>query len=172
LAEPLIHFAVPFAAFTALGVKPKSAFFLSLLALIPDLDILFHVHRSISHSMVPLLALTIPLLGLTWKNKSRRNIVFLALLAVTSHILLDLTGYTPILYPIVKDSYCINVNFHMHFGSAPNFALDLQLNSKPTIFRFIESFDAEIFTSQGLLISAVLLASSLFKALKSIEFFR
>jgi hypothetical protein len=70
LAEPLIHFTVLFAAFTALRVKPKSALLLSLLALTPDLDVLFRVHRSPSHSLIPLLALAIPLLGLTWRNRS------------------------------------------------------------------------------------------------------
>ena len=46
MAEPLIHLGVPFAVFTALGVKPKRASLLSLLALTPDPDVLFHVHRS------------------------------------------------------------------------------------------------------------------------------
>ena len=162
MAEPAIHFAVPFAAFTALDLEPELAFLFSILALTPDLDVLFHYHRSISHSLIPWVIFTMPLLVLNWKNG------VLALLALASHILLDLTGYTPILYPIVKDSYRINVNFDMHFRSSPNFKFDLKVMSRPTTFKPIKSLDAQLFTGEGLLISLMLLAPTLLSILKRI----
>jgi len=72
LVEPLLHFAVPFAVFTALGVKPKRAFLLSLFALLPDLDILINIHRFCSHSLIPLLAITIPLILIAVKFNFQR----------------------------------------------------------------------------------------------------
>ena len=167
MAEPAIHFAVPFAAFTALGLKPELAFLLSLLALTPDLDVLLHYHRSITHSLIPWIIITMPLLALNWESGSV-NVIILALLALTSHILLDLTGYTPILYPIVKDSYRINVNFNMHLGSSPNFKFNLKVMSRPTTFKPIERLDAKLFTGEGLLISLILLAPTLLSILKRI----
>ncbi|MBS7659884.1 hypothetical protein KEJ28_04275, partial [Candidatus Bathyarchaeota archaeon] len=50
--EPLLHFTIPFLSFLLVGVQPKKAFLLSLLALVPDLDALFLVHRSFTHSIV------------------------------------------------------------------------------------------------------------------------
>jgi membrane-bound metal-dependent hydrolase YbcI (DUF457 family) len=159
LAEPLMHFVVPFIVFIMLGMKFKKSFFLSLLALTPDFDVLLlNVHRSISHSLVLLFLLAVPLLGLTWKNRGRRNIVFMALLAVASHIILDLTSYTPILYPIIKDSYCIVADLVVHFSSPPNFTFILKVLSEPTVFTPIKSLDAELFTGEGLIIALVLLA--------------
>ena len=43
MVEPLLRFAVPFAAFTALGIKPRRAFLISLFTLLPDLDILINI---------------------------------------------------------------------------------------------------------------------------------
>ena len=53
--KPLIHFIVPFTALTLAGVEFRKALPISLLALLPDLDALFLVHRSLSHSLVVLL---------------------------------------------------------------------------------------------------------------------
>jgi len=83
-------------------------------------------------------------------------------------MLLDLTGYTPILYPLVKNSYRINVNFGMHFGSSPDFKFNLRVKSRPTTFKPIESLDAKLFTGEGLLISLILLAPILLSLLKRI----
>jgi len=166
LAEPLIHFAVPFAVFTAFGVKPKRALLLSLLALTPDLDVLFHVHRSLTHSLIPLLLVAAPLLALTWKRKPYRNFVVLASVAVASHLLLDLTGYTPILCPLLQDSLRIAFNCDMHYSSFPALSLNIKIQSTPTTFNPFKSLDAPLFTSEGFLVSLALLTPAFYKMLK------
>ena len=65
--EPAIHFIVPFIALTLVGVKFRRALPVSLLALLPDLDALFLVHRSLSHSLIVLLMVAVPLLALAYK---------------------------------------------------------------------------------------------------------
>lgn len=67
--EPLIHFVVPFVALMLAGVEFKKASFISLLALLPDLDALFLVHRSLSHSILVVLIVIVPFLLLTYKFK-------------------------------------------------------------------------------------------------------
>ena len=166
MAEPLIHFAVPFAVFTALGVKPKRALLLSLLALTPDLDVLFHVHRSASHSLIPLLLVVAPLLALTWRSKPYKNLVVLAFMAVASHLLLDLSGYTPILYPLLQDSFRIAFSCDMHYGSFPALSFNVLVESIPAVFIPFDSLDAPLFTSEGFLVSLALLTPALYKMLK------
>jgi len=168
LAEPLIHFAVPFAVFTAFGVKPKRALAISLLALTPDLDVLFHVHRSATHSLVALLSVAVPVLALTWKRKPYRNLLILASMAVASHILLDLSGYTPVFYPLVQDSYRVAVGCDIHYGSVPALSFNAKIHSKPTVFTPIESLDAPLFTSEGLLISLAFFAPAFHRILKGL----
>lgn len=95
--EPLIHFVVPLTLLTILGVKFRRALPLSLLALLPDLDVFFHVHRSFSHSILIFLAVFLLTLPLAWRFKSYKHAA-LALLMLISHPILDLfSGYTPVL---------------------------------------------------------------------------
>jgi len=84
-------------------------------------------------------------------------------------MLLDLNDYIPILYPLIKDSYCTNVDFGLHFSSSLNFNLNLRILSEPTTFRYIESLDAQLFTAQGLLISLILLTPTLLSILIGIS---
>jgi hypothetical protein len=58
---------------------------------------------------------------------------------------------------MAEESYRVKGDFNMHLFSTPNF-LKTELLSKPTVFKPIESLDAQLFTSQGRLISIVLLA--------------
>jgi hypothetical protein len=77
--EPLIHFIVPFIVLTLVGVDVKKAFPISLLALLPDFDAFFLVHRSLSHSIMVVLAVAVPIALLTYKLKPRLlNYVILA----------------------------------------------------------------------------------------------
>ncbi|MEM4474506.1 MAG: metal-dependent hydrolase [Candidatus Bathyarchaeia archaeon] len=105
MPEPALHFSVIFAlSASRLGIK--KTLILSAIALLPDLDALFHVHRSMSHSLI--------ILGLSWLliltiiyTVKREYIGFriLCFLALLSHPIMDLfQNYTPILYPILDRS--------------------------------------------------------------------
>ena len=52
LVEPLLHFVVPFVSLRAVGFDLRKAAFASLIALTPDLDVLFNSHRSPTHSLI------------------------------------------------------------------------------------------------------------------------
>jgi membrane-bound metal-dependent hydrolase YbcI (DUF457 family) len=68
LVEPLTHFVVPFAALMLAGVEFQKASIISLLALLPDLDVLFLVHRSLSHSVLIMTIVLVPFLLLTYSS--------------------------------------------------------------------------------------------------------
>lgn len=58
----------------------RKALFASLVSPTPDLDVLFSVHRSESHSLILLTIVVVPLLILTRKHKALRTYVLLGTL--------------------------------------------------------------------------------------------
>jgi len=163
--EPLFHFVVPLTALLLFGLKFKEALPISLLALLPDLDALFLVHRSLSHSIVIMLTMIAPFLMLTYKFKPElKNYSFLAFMAVASHSVLDaFSGYTPILWPLYSHSVWIQVGLGAHIGSSPSLTSSAQLLTKPITFEQFQSLDAPLFTGEGLILSIVLLSPILLK---------
>jgi len=160
---------VPFAALLLMDVKAKRALPISLVALLPDLDALFLVHRSISHSILVVLIVIAPFLLLTHKLKPRpRSYALLALMAAASHLVLDLfAGYTPILWPLYGYSVWIKTELVVHFGSSPSFVPSARLLMKPTTFQQFQSLDAPLITGEGFIILAVLLMPVLLKAFRA-----
>ena len=105
MVEPLLHFAIPFVSLRAFGLGFRKVLFVSLIALTPDLDVLFQVHRSQSHSFVVLALVVLPLLMLTWNRKSLRSLVLLGAFGLFAHLVLDLfQTFTPALWPILSES--------------------------------------------------------------------
>jgi hypothetical protein len=166
----LLHFAVPLAAFTALGIKPKRAFLLSLFTLLPDLDILINVHRFCSHSLILLLAIVIPLILIAVKF-NRQKPLSLILFAYASHLFLDLfTGYTPILWPLYSQDLWITFNLFAHLSSTPTYTLQATLQTQPTTFTRFASLDTPLFTNIGIAISILLIVpATLATSLKSLN---
>jgi len=160
---------VPFIALTLVGVEFRKALPISLLAVLPDLDALFLVHRSLSHSIVVVLTVAVPFLLLTYKFKpSLYSYGFLGLVSVASHLVLDLfAGYTPILWPLYGYSVWIQAGLVAHIGSSPSLALSAKLLTEPITFQQFQSLDAPLFTGEGVILSAVLLMPVFFKAFKT-----
>ena len=157
--EPIIHFIVPFTVLTMAGVKIRKALPISLLALLPDFDALFLVHRSLSHSIIVVLSVTVPLLLLTHKLRAYSYIGLGLLAAVASHLVLDLfSGYTPVLWPLYGYSLWIRAELAVHIGSSPSLTSSVKLLKRPIIFQPFQSLDAPLFTGEGLILSMVLLA--------------
>jgi len=148
-----------------MGVEIKKALPISVIALIPDLDALFHVHRSTSHSiMIPIAVATLLLLP---RRVYSRNFIALALLTASSHSIVDLfTGYTPIFWPLYSYSIWLQIGLAAHIGSSPSLNLSGQLLVKPTSFQAFQSLDAPLFTGEALIVSVILLAPLLLRALR------
>jgi dolichol-phosphate mannosyltransferase len=161
MPEPALHFSVIFAV-SAPRLGVKRALLLSLMALLPDLDVLIHIHRSMSHSIILLILTWIPILLVSYLFKHRHfNTALLCLLAVLSHPILDsFQTYTPILYPAYDRSIWVSVNGWLLI-SPEGFTPQATVNVKdtPIAFKPFESFDAPIFTSEGFLISLILTAA-------------
>jgi membrane-bound metal-dependent hydrolase YbcI (DUF457 family) len=158
LVELLLHFTVPFASLTAMRLDWRKALFTSLIALLPDLDVLFHIHRSLSHSLVVLAIIILPILAIAHKNKTVTNLTLLAALGIITHIILDLfDAYTPLLYPISNQSFQILTSLDFHTGSQSYFTYNLRLLAKSYSPAAFQSFDGQVISTDGFAVSLVLL---------------
>ena len=152
MVEPLLHFVVPFVSLRSVGFDLRNSTLASLIALTPDLDVLFNNHRSPTHSLIVVGLVMLSLLALTWKRKTARSLAMLAAFGVFSHILLDLfQTYTPKLWPLSSQSVQLwpNLEFHMW--------------SRVLLWYPSSWLNAPLITAEGLGISLVLLGPTLAK---------
>ena len=172
MVEALLHFAVPFASLRAIGLDWRKAPVASLIALTPDLDVLFHVHRSLTHSAIVLALLGLGLMAATFlipagKRRAARSMILLGVVGVVTHLALDLFGYyIPILWPLLNDSFWISTDLHLHIESSPFINGSVKLLTEPTVFKPFDSFDALALTDEGLGVSLVLLIPSMVAVLR------
>lgn len=173
MVEPLLHFAIPFGAMSIAGVRKRDAAFVSLLALAPDLDALFRVHRSMSHSVVVVLLFASAFLVLSLRYPGVRRWIVLGLAGVLSHLALDLfAGYTPILWPVYAYSIWIDTEMMTHIGSSPAFMIYGRVLARPTFFEPFRTLDAPIFTAPGLAVSLLLILPAIVSALRGVDLAR
>jgi membrane-bound metal-dependent hydrolase YbcI (DUF457 family) len=164
----LLHFAVAFASLRAFRLDLRKVLFASLIALTPDIDVLFQVHRSQTHSFVLLAFVTLPLLILTWNRKSLRSLVLLGAFGVSTHIVLDLfQSSTPVLWPLLGESFWIPFTQYLHMGSAAAITGSATVQVEQAGIERFTSFDAPVLTGEGLVMSAFLLAPTLVQILSA-----
>lgn len=165
MVEVLLHFVVPFSALSLGGASLRKTLFACSIALLPDLDFLLNVHRSMTHSAVALAAVILPALIFLWRTKYRVY-VLLAAAGLLSHLVLDLfSDYIPILWPLYNQSVYIAVRSTAHAGSGLEISFSDEMLTKPTSFEPPTIVDAPIFTSQGFIASTLLLCPILLKKL-------
>ena len=165
MPEPAIHSSVVFAVSAPwLGVKRALA--LAALAIVPDLDVLFHVHRSATHSAPLVILAYAPVLAAAYRWGRLRD-ASLGLLAILSHLLMDcFQTYTPLLYPIVDKSIWLKFSLSVVVASPlPALRFSLGVEEMPLSFNRFQTLDAPLFTSEGFAISALLFAIPLLASL-------
>jgi hypothetical protein len=169
MPEPLIHFIIPLFILIMLGFSLKKSILISSLAIIPDLDVIFHVHRSMSHSLLFILVLTIPIiLILNFLKIGTKNEKILAMLVIFSHPFMDMfTGYTPILWPILDKSVYIFIELTTNINNILDLNLIFKINLEKVIFLHTTDREGPIFTSQGVGITLVLLIGFAIKHLSA-----
>ncbi len=140
------------------GVRIRKAFVLAFISVLPDFDVLFGVHRSMSHSIVVWLVAIAPLYLYYW-NRDREHIrdPLLVLLAGGVHILFDSGSFTPVLWPLSLSSYAFYFDLFVHVGDRVAFEPLIGVTSVPTDFVSFTGFDAPLFSSEAFVISLALL---------------
>lgn len=165
MPEPLIHFIIPFFLLAMSGLGAKKAALISSLAILPDLDVLFHIHRSFSHSIPIILLLTVPFIIVTKKFYiDRFNDSIIATLVILSHPFMDVfTYFTPIFWPLFNKSIYIVTELSTNMNNVMDLNLKLNVYFKPVIFYQTQDIDAPIFSSIGVAITLVLLIGIVLK---------
>ena len=127
MVEALLHFLIPFVALIIYNNRFKMALALSLVALTPDLDLLFNVHRSMSHSIFFILCITIVLIILLHKTEYKKYISFI-FLSYTSHIFLDMfQTYTPVFYPLYENSIYVYTRLVISMSTMSNLLFEFEI---------------------------------------------
>jgi len=160
--ESIVHFAIPFALASLIGLKPRWVLVTGIFGILPDLDVLTLPHRSGSHSVLFPIML-IPLSAIV-KNLKIRSLLIAISIGWLSHILLDfVTWYTPILWPVLQSSFQLVLEWALHIGSLPEFSFNLKLLQKPYEAAPLTTFDGVFFTAEGLALSMVIIILALAK---------
>ena len=154
-----MHFIVPFSILIMCGIGIKKSALFASFAILPDLDVLFHVHRSFSHSIFFILLLCAPAIIITAARHSKRTRdAIIATLVILSHPFMDLfTYFTPIFWPLYNKSIYIITEMTTNMDNVSQLHLLFDIKLEPVVFYHTVSMDAPIFTSQGAAVTLVIL---------------
>ena len=158
MPEPLIHFIVPFSVLIMCGMGVKKSAFFASFAILPDLDVLFHIHRSFSHSMFFILLFCAPIITLAAvKHSERTSDAIIATLVILSHPVMDLfTYFTPLFWPLYNKSIYIIAEMTTNMDNVSELHLLFDIKLEPVVFYQTVSMDAPIFTSEGVAATLVI----------------
>ena len=159
MPEPLIHFIVPFSVLIMCGIGVKKATLFASLAILPDLDVLFHIYRSFSHSIFFILLFCVPVIAIAAVKHSKMTTdAIIATLVILSHPFMDLfTYFTPIFWPLYNNAIYMVAEMTTNMDNVSQVNLLLEIKLEPVMFYHTVSINAPIFTSQGVAATLVIL---------------
>ncbi len=103
--DPLMHLVLPLLFLLAIKVDARRAVLLAPLAVLPDLDALFGLHRALGHSFIPILVVPMAILAFShFKRPEWMPAAIIAQFYLASHVVLDLGGVA-FLWPFVEDQF-------------------------------------------------------------------
>jgi len=135
----------------------------SIAAVAPDLDILFRVHRSLSHSAilylpVVMLGIVASMCGCPWSL-----LMIATWFSLTSHALLDLfSGFSPVFWPLSKEEISLSVGLGVRVGNSVRLRPTFSIRRRPLDLGRRGSLDAVALTPEGALVSVLLASMSIF----------
>ncbi|MGB9778821.1 MAG: glycosyltransferase [Candidatus Bathyarchaeales archaeon] len=168
MPELLLHFAVPF-SISAPIVGVRRATVVGIVGMLPDVDALLHVHRSMTHSLIILTIFSLLPLYVAFFKLNEKPLALFSFFSLTAHPIMDMfQTYTPILYPISSYSFQVNIKGNVLISQSVVPYVQSQIISTPTNFQKFLVMDAPIFTSEGFIVSLLLIATPvLFSFLKN-----
>lgn len=164
MVEPLLHVLIPFTTLILFGISYKKSLCISLFALLPDFDVFFNVHRSITHSAVFILLICtvvfiiIHLYNINYKTNYSLKTIGLITITLLSHVVFDVFHtYTPLLYPIYNKAFWIHTELITHLDDLSYYNFVFEIKTAEASFGDIESESVgRIFTGIGLVTLAIL----------------
>ncbi len=129
--DPVLHLLLPILFLLAIRIDPKKVLMFAPLAIIPDFDAAFGLHRAVLHSFVPILV--VPIAFIIYSKLKRPDWMLGALLAqffLASHVVLDLGGVA-FLWPFVKDQFYFEPELQFNLAGGVNFIFHLSYGLRP-----------------------------------------
>jgi hypothetical protein len=127
--DTVMHLALPTLFLLALRMDPKRVLLLSPLAVLPDLDALFDLHRALGHSFIPILVLPMALMAYSHARRPEwMQAAMVVQFLLASHVVLDLGGVA-FLWPLTMQQIYFepNLTFAAEDGFDIGFSLDYGL---------------------------------------------
>ncbi len=129
--DPFVHLLLPLVFLLALRLDTRKVLMFAPLAILPDFDALFGLHRAVFHSFIPVLVLPIALIVY---SKYRRPEWLLSALLVefylASHVVLDLGGVA-FLWPFTTDQLFFDPVVRFNLQGGINFMIHLDYGWRP-----------------------------------------
>ena len=126
--DPILHLLLPILFLLAIRIDAKKVIMFAPLAILPDFDAAFGLHRVVFHSFIAVLVIPLALIAYAKFRKPEWMLgALLVQFYMASHIVLDLAGVS-FLWPFTKDQFFfdpevqfnlqggINFIFHLHYG--------------------------------------------------------
>jgi len=129
--DPLMHVFLPLTMLLALRIDTRTVVLLSPLAILPDFDAAFGLHRAMFHSFIPIVVL--PAVLLVYARLKRPEWMlgaWLALFYLSSHVVLDLAGVA-FLWPVVQDQFYFQPEITFNLEGGVNFGFEFEYGMKP-----------------------------------------
>jgi membrane-bound metal-dependent hydrolase YbcI (DUF457 family) len=140
----------------------REALLASLIAITPDLDVLFSIYRSQTHSLVVLAAIALPLLAVTRSRKKAQRLVLLGALGVLTHLLMGLfEAPMPLLWPILNQSLLLSVHLDLHLGSFRPLTGYAKLTLGKSTIGYFSTLNEPLISEEGLGIALILLTPAI-----------
>jgi len=125
--DPVMHVLLPLLLLLALRVDTRLSVLLAPIAIIPDFDAAFGLHRAVLHSFMPVVVIPA---GLILYAKHRRPEWMLPALLVqfymASHVVLDLGGVA-FLWPFTTDMFYFDPQLRFNLQGGINFEWHLEM---------------------------------------------
>jgi len=111
--DPLFHIIIPALILISLRFNWKKVLLLSPFALLPDALWLTDFHRSYTHSILFITFIIILVYLISrrkWREQSK-EITFITMVFLITHLILDVEYRTALLYPVVPDYFLVTSRF-------------------------------------------------------------
>ncbi|MHC1637262.1 MAG: metal-dependent hydrolase [Candidatus Nezhaarchaeales archaeon] len=172
MPDLLTHYAVSY-LISSRAAKAKQAAILALIGLLPDIDVLFRIHRWATHSL--LLTAIISSIAITIALKREFKYTSLIALLYGLHIAMDVfVAPTPLLWPLTSQAYMIDIQISgtITEGGIGIFA-NITATTEPINFTQQPYIEGPIISTTGIItataVAAILAIEHLTHRLKAIN---
>jgi len=131
--DPVLHLLLPVLFLLALRIDTRKVLMFAPLAIFPDFDAVFGLHRAVFHSFIPVLVFPV---GLILYSRFKRPEWMLGALLVqfylASHVILDLGGVA-FAWPFTSEMLYFDPELTFNMQGGINFVFHLKYGLKPYV---------------------------------------